>query len=170
YVEGRALRTSLGADIAILARAAELLLAEQHCGLALDLLEPLARRPDQAELRLRALLACAEFGAAEQLLHETDPELLGGTLAVARAYLKIGRAAQALELAQAFQLAHPDDQAATLLVGQAQLSAGAYVQAAESFARVPAAASGGTAAREGLVRALTAAGATELARKVGERQ
>jgi hypothetical protein len=166
YVEARALRVSLGADVAILARTAELLLAAGHCGLALELLEALARRPDQAELRLRGLLACAEFGAAEQLLRETDPELLGGTLAVARAYLRIGQAAAALELAQAFQLAHPDDQAATLLVAQAQLKSGAYVEAAEAFSRVPAAASGGSAARAGLVQALIAAGAPELAREI----
>jgi tetratricopeptide (TPR) repeat protein len=170
YVEGRALRVSLGADVASLARAAELLLAQGHCALALELLDALERRPDRAELRLRALLACAEFGAAEQLLHETDPELLGGTLAVARAYLQIGRPAAALELAQAFQLAHPDDQAATLLVAQAQLKNGAYVEAAEAFSRVPAAASGGSAARVGLVEALTAAGAAELARELGKPQ
>ncbi|HKU37049.1 MAG TPA: tetratricopeptide repeat protein [Polyangiales bacterium] len=168
YVEARGLRTLLGADVAMLARAAELLLAERHCSLALELLAPLERRHEHAELRLRALLACAQLGAAEQLLRETDPELLGGTLAVARAYLRIGRAAEALEIASAYRLAHPDDRAATLLVAQAELARGAYVEAAEAFSRVPAAASGGSEAREGLVRALEAAGASELASEVAQ--
>jgi tetratricopeptide (TPR) repeat protein len=164
YVEARAIAVLQVEDVPLVARAASLLLDHDRCGLALDLLELLGERPD-APLKLRALLACGRLGAAEQLLRMTDPESLGGLLAVGRAYLTIGRATEALELAKAFLAIHPDDAQGTLLLAEAQLASGALADAAETFAsQVKGARS--TEARAGLARALITAGMPELAGEV----
>lgn len=166
YVEARALGVLRIEDLPLVTQAASLLLDRDHCGLALDLLDLLGERPD-APLQLRALLACGRFSAAEELLRVTDPELLGGLLAVARAYLTIGRAAEALELALAYHTVHPEDAHGALLLAEAQLASGAYADAAESFAKLVK--SGRSSeARDGLARTLAAAGLPELAREVRE--
>ncbi len=166
YVEARAMRSTQPADVDVLATAAELLLDRGHCALALEVLEVLGKRPAQTKLRLRALLACAEFGGAELVLRETDPELLGGVLEVARAYLQIGRPHDARELALGFLTAQPNDLQATLVLGEALLATGAFAEAAERFARIPLDARSGPDARRGLARALEAAGLTEVAAEV----
>jgi tetratricopeptide (TPR) repeat protein len=166
YVEARALGVLRVEDVPLVTRAAALLLDRDHCGLALDLLDLLGQRPD-APLQLRALLACGRFAAAEELLRVSDPELLGGSMAVSRAYLTIGRAAEALELAEAYHAVHPDDAQGRLLLAEAQLASGAYGDAAESFA-ISVRSGRSNEARDGLVRTLTAAGLPELAREVRE--
>lgn len=164
YIEARAIGVLQVEDVPLVARAAALVLDRDRCGLALDLLELLGERPD-APLQLRALLACGRFSAAEELLRMTDPELLGGLMAVAQAYLTIGRGSEALELARAFHIVHPDDARGTLLLAEAQLASGALAEAAESFAsQVKGART--TEARDGLARALAAAGMPEVARDV----
>jgi len=170
YAEARALGNPRPADVQVLVQATELLLQQEHCGLALDLLDALGKRPDQARLRLRALLACAQFGAVELLLRETDPELLGGVLEVARAFLAIGRFEDARELALGFRAGHPNDLRAIALLARAQLGLGAVVDAAELFAQIPLNSSEGAEAREQLARALDAAGMGETAAAVRDRQ
>lgn len=167
YVEARALGDAKAEDIPLLTHAAVLLLETDHCGLAVELLDALGERAAQAALQLRALLACARFDSVEALLRVTDPELLGGMLPVAHAYLAIGRAQQAIELAQAYLLTHPEDRQAQLLLAQAQLASGAVVDAAESFA-VLAQGPNADDAKQGLARALTAAGMHELASEVAQ--
>jgi tetratricopeptide (TPR) repeat protein len=169
YVEGRAIRNPRPADVEVLGQAVELLLAQGHCGLALDLLDAIARRPEQARVKLRGLIACAQFGAVESLLRETDPELLGGALEVARAYLAIGRFEDAEEIAAGFLAGHPEDLAAIAILARAELGAGNFVEAAELFARIPAEASEGLEARAGLVRALEAGGLEKIANFVRAR-
>jgi tetratricopeptide (TPR) repeat protein len=164
YVEARAIGVLQVEDVPLVVRAAGLLLDSDHCGLALDVLELLGERTN-APVQLRALIACGRFGAAEQLLRTTDPELLGGLLAASKAYLTIGRTADAEELAKAFLTIHPNDPPAMLLLGHAQLASGALAQAAETFAsQVKGARS--TEARDGLAKTLSAAGMPELAREV----
>jgi hypothetical protein len=164
YVEARAIGVLQVEDVPLVVRAAGLLLDSDHCGLALDVLELLGERTN-APVQLRALIACGQFGAAEQLLRMTDPELLGGPIAASKAYLTIGRAADAEELAKAFLTIHPNDPPAMLLLGQAQLASGALADAAETFAsQVKGARS--TEARDGLAKTLSAAGMPELAREV----
>jgi tetratricopeptide (TPR) repeat protein len=165
FVEARSLGPARAEDISLVTQAAQLALESDHCGLAIDLVAMLGARSTQPALQLRALLACARFGAAEELLRVTDPELLGGFVPVAKAYLTIGRPKEALELAQAFHTIHPGDVPGTLLLGEAQLAAGAYVEAAETFARLVQGARG-SEARAGLSRALAAAGMPELASEV----
>lgn len=165
YAEARALGAVRAEDLALIGQAAALMLDRGRCGLALDLLERFAERPLEAPLRLRALLACGRFGAAEALLRQTDPELLGGLTAVARAYLTIGRASEALELAQAHHTVHPEDAQGLLLLADAQLATGALADAAESYSRLIRGSNSGLA-RDGLARTLTAAGMPELAQRV----
>jgi tetratricopeptide (TPR) repeat protein len=167
YAEARAIAALRPEDLTLVARAANLMLEDDHCGLALDLLERFTQRPADAPLRLRALLACGRFGAAEELLRMTDPEVLGGLTAVARAYLTIGRASEGLELAQAYHTVHPDDAQGTLLLADAQLATGALADAAESYASLIHG-TNGVQARDGLARTLTAAGMPDLARAVRE--
>jgi tetratricopeptide (TPR) repeat protein len=166
YVEARALGVLRVEDVPLVTQATALLLESDHCGLALDLLDLLGERPD-APLQLRALLACGRFGAAEELLRVTDPELLGGLMAIARAYLTIGRAAEALELALAHHTVHPEDAQGTLLLAEAQLASGQFADAAESFA-TSVRSGHSSEARDGLARTLAAAGLPELAREVRE--
>jgi Tfp pilus assembly protein PilF len=167
YAEARALTTLRPEDLTLIAQAATAMLEHDHCGLALDLLDRFDERQTDAPLRLRALLACGRFGAAEELLRMTDPEVLGGLPEVARAYLTIGRPQEALELAQAHRTVHPDDAQGTLLLADAQLATGAFADAAESFASLIHG-TDGAQARDGLARTLTAAGMPDLARAVRE--
>jgi tetratricopeptide (TPR) repeat protein len=164
YVEARSLGVLRVEDVPLVTKAAGLLLDRDRCGLALDLLDLLGDQSDPP-LQLRALLACGRFGAAEELLRMTDPERLGGLLAVGRAYLMIGRAQSALELAQAYRTIHPDDAQGALLLADAQRASGALAEAAEAYAREL---KGGRSreAVDGLARTLTAAGLPELGREV----
>jgi tetratricopeptide (TPR) repeat protein len=166
FAEARAqLRTSRP-DVAGVTEAAALQLAQGRCALALELLDATRVDPTGAALRLRALLACAHFTAAEELLRTHDPEWFGGLLEVARAYLALGRADEARDLALDHRASHPDDLSALLVLAQAQLARGAYAEAAELFSKLPAGARGHAEAQRGLVQALQAQGLRELAARV----
>lgn len=167
FAEARAQLQTRRPDLAGVSQCAALQLEGGHCGLALELLAALPDDPGLGALRLRALLACADYAAAEQLLRISDPERLGGLLTVARAYLTLGRAAQALELALGQRALHPDDLEALLVAAEAQLALGAYPEAAELFSKVPPGARGFDQARSGLARALEAQALPALATRVG---
>jgi Tfp pilus assembly protein PilF len=144
----------------------EHLLASDKPQLALQLLQALPDRPQWSALRLRALVACGHFAAAEALLTISDPETLGGLVETARSALAIGRAQAALELTQDALATNPQDWQAQLVQAQAELSLSDYVAAASGFSALATSPLGGAEARAGLALALRAQGLFALADEV----
>jgi tetratricopeptide (TPR) repeat protein len=156
-----------GGDPELVRRSAGELLAAGNAALAARLLAPLPQTDRDARLRLDALLALSELDAVELLLATTPPQHVGGPLAVAEAYLAIGRPARALELLSEQSAAEdPDPQRRTLLHARAMQAAGRYADAATAAASIPSTSIHHPAARQTLVRALKAGGLPALAQEV----
>jgi tetratricopeptide (TPR) repeat protein len=120
-----------------------------------------------ARLRLQVALALADLAWAQRVLTESSPSTLGGPLAVAAAWLEIGRPAAALDALEERERAHDQDpQARALLRAEALVELGRPGEAARELDAIPPASAHYAKARAVLARALEAAGLPELAHQV----
>ena len=159
-----ALLTHRAGDADLLRRTAAELLRAGRPSLAARALAAFQPSERDAQLRLQVALARADRPRAEQILLETPASWLGGTLALAQAYVKLGLYAQArAQLDELDGSADADPHLRALLLGQCLLGLGQPAEAAAIFASIPEASAHGPAARAGLREALTQGGLPELA-------
>jgi tetratricopeptide (TPR) repeat protein len=154
-------------DAALLRRAADALWRADRSSLAARLLSVFPPSEPDARLRLDVALARADRAHAERILLETPAAWLGGPLPIASAYLQLGlydKARAQLEEQDGVDDADPNLRA--LLLGQTLLGLGKPAAAAHALASIPKDSAHHGAAREGLARALSAAGLTALADEV----
>jgi len=138
--------------------------------LAERVLAALPEDPRDAALRLSIALALARHARVEQLLATTPPNALGGTLAVADAYLQIGKPERARALLDERERSGDEDQSRRLwLEGACQLALGNRAAAAELLARVPAGSLYYARARAALKQAFSAAGMPALGAEVADK-
>jgi tetratricopeptide (TPR) repeat protein len=156
-----------------LREAARRLLAAGRPAHALRLLELVPETPGEDGLRLRVLVACARYAAAEAWLSEHALASGEDQLAAASVYLALGRpaaAAESIEAAeecgQAGLCPAPDASLLQLMAAEIALAAGDHARAAELFAGVPSASPSHPAAISGLRAALVAAGLPDLANEL----
>jgi hypothetical protein len=155
------------ADAGLLRHLAEELWRARKPALASHVLSALPDAERDARLRLDVALALEQHERAELLLASTSPEVLGGPLEMAAAYLRLGRPAPALALVQEQDsVDDADPNLRSLLRGQALLALGRPSEASAAFRAVPAGSAHSAAAREGIARALQAAGMFELSAEV----
>ena len=156
-----------GADGELLRRTAHELLAAGQPVLAERVLGALPEDPRDAALRLAVALALARDARVEQLLATTPPTRLGGTLAVADAYLQIGEPERALALLEEREPEGEDDPNRRLwLEGACRLALGNARAAADLLVRVPEGSQYRARARAALAQAYAAAGLPALGREV----
>jgi len=163
----RRMRERSGGDPELARRVASDLLDAGHAALAARLLAALPPSDGHARLRLDASLALAQTDAAELLLATTPPEALGGPVAVAEAYLQIGRPARALESLDLQSAGHErDPQRRTVARARALLALGRLAEAAMTAAQVPPSSTHHRAALTTLGQALESAALPALAREL----
>jgi Tfp pilus assembly protein PilF len=154
------------ADSGALLAAARLLLEQGRAAQALRVIELVPDTPGESPLRLRVLLACARWSAAEGWLADHEPSGPDARLELARAQLALRRPEQAAQLLEAERLERADKPALQLLAAQIDLARGAYASAALQFASIPRGSTAQPEARLGLAQALSAQALPELAAEV----
>ncbi len=166
YAAAQQLLRTDDAARATLTRTAQTLLNQGEPQLARRILLALPPNDDDAALRLSVLLACGRRNEAEAQLETTAPVTIGGLSAAAAAYLAIGRAEQALGLAQVALSREPERYDARVVAARAQLALNDAADAADGFASVPEQSASFTEARAGLAAALRASNLGALAREL----
>jgi tetratricopeptide (TPR) repeat protein len=125
--------------------------------LAMRLLEALPEQDSDRPLRLEAAIAAGDRSRAEGLLATWMPDGAADTLVVAHAYLTIGDAARAIELARA-AIAIDETPDARLVLGRALRAAHRAHEAARELVQIPAGSSAWVDARVELAASLRDAG------------
>jgi len=148
-------------------RAATLLLERERPVLALRVLELLPPPERDASLELRVLRTVGSLPALESWFVTHEPTRSDERVEAARALLLLGKVEDAAIIVDAERLSQPVTPILQLLAAQVELARGHYADAAESFARVPSAASVAAEARLGLTQALSALGLGPLGAEVG---
>jgi Tfp pilus assembly protein PilF len=151
-----------------LTAAARFLLEHGRAARALRVMQLIADSPEQAELRLRVLIAAGSFAQLESWLSGHAPAEPRLRSLVARAELTLGATEAAASSVDAARLDQPDAPALQLLAADVALARGDFAAAARLYARVPSAAADYREARAGLAKALTAVGLAELAAELAE--
>jgi predicted Zn-dependent protease len=154
------------ADSAALFDAARSLLEQGRAAQALRVIELVPETPGESGLRLRILLACARWSAAEGWLANHELDGPDARLELARAQLALRRPELAAESLEAERLERADEPSLQLIAAQIELARGAYASAALQFARIPRGSTTQPAAQLGLAQALTAQALPELAAEV----
>ncbi len=118
------------------------------------------------ELAIETAIAAHDRAAAERLLAFPEGDDARALVRDARHWLALGDAARAAELAEVARARDDAGSEATLVLADARLAGGRPGDAAALYASIPAGASSHDAAREGLARALEAAGLPALGAEV----
>ncbi len=162
---------SAGSDAGLLEPTIRRLLNDGQTALALRLARALPDTPRTTELRLSALLAAGRAAEAEALLALTSPDVMGGPVALAEAYLAVQRPDRALSLiGDAGGVLEPGERHRVALVrGEALLRTGQAAHAARVLGQVPRGSRFSARARELLAEAAAALGRPALARELAER-
>ena len=156
-----------GGDAALMRTTARELAAQGRSALAARILAVLPVTDDDVRLRLQLGLELADLAQVEMLLATTQPDLLGGPLEVAEAYLQIGRPANALEAAdQQDSAIDADPHRRALLRAQALIELGQPAQAALLLAKIPRGSKFGARALLALHDALDASALSALAEEI----
>jgi thioredoxin-like negative regulator of GroEL len=156
-----------GGHSELLQKLARELLARGQAVLAARVLSTLPPEACDPKLLLEAQLEAMRRDEVELLLRTTPPDALGGPLAIAEAYLRIGKPQRALAALQEQSPAVEDEpQRRRLLEGLALLGSGQAARAALSLASVPKGSEYYLRAALGLRQALEAAGLPALAHEI----